>query len=507
MPLLIYVDGDDVEWLFKHNGGDQYDWEPVNVIGATGDTGDTGGDGDQGDDGGQGIPGPTGPQGPIGATGAQGPQGLTGETGPQGEQGPPGADGVDGEDGADGSTGPQGIQGIPGADGADGSDGADGDTGPQGEQGIQGATGPQGIQGLTGPQGAQGIQGETGATGATGAQGIQGVPGADGLDGEDGADGATGAQGIQGIQGIQGPAGNTGADGAAGAAGATGPTGPAPSGTGFVKVISGVLQVPSAAIAQADVTSLVSDLAAKAASSSLATVATSGSASDLGTGTLPIARIAAGAVTLAKLANVGAASILGSVAGGTPAELTGTQVTTLLDVRTETLKGLMPANMGRKASLATNKSIANTLTQVVGFTAAANTLAVGTTIRFRGMGLLTNTTSASTSVLTLRINSASLGSTIEASWSVALGTTARTNCPFIVEGELIVISTGAGGTAWGVIVVTVNTTTAIAVPTSMITGAVTCITTQSNVVELTCVSGAASTTWNFISATIEVVNP
>jgi len=48
------------------------------------------------------------------------------------------------------------------------------------------------------------------------------------------------------------------------ATGATGATGPAPSGTGFVKVVSGVLQTPSASIAQADVTSLTSDLALKA---------------------------------------------------------------------------------------------------------------------------------------------------------------------------------------------------------------------------------------------------
>ena len=44
----------------------------------------------------------------------------------------------------------------------------------------------------------------------------------------------------------------------------TGATGPAPSGTGFVKVVSGVLQTPSASIAQADVTNLTSDLALKA---------------------------------------------------------------------------------------------------------------------------------------------------------------------------------------------------------------------------------------------------
>lgn len=52
------------------------------------------------------------------------------------------------------------------------------------------------------------------------------------------------------------------------------------------------------------------------------------------------------AVTLAKLATIAAARILGSVAGGTPAELTGTQVTALLDVFTSIAKGLVPASGG-----------------------------------------------------------------------------------------------------------------------------------------------------------------
>jgi hypothetical protein len=230
---------------------------------------------------------------------------------------------------------------------------------------------------------------------------------------------------------------------------------------------------------------------------------------DVTGGASGVTAIGAGTVTLAKMANLATANIIGRATAGTgvPESLTGAQVTAMLNNRTETLPGRMPANMGVRASLATNKSIANTLTQVVGFTAASGTLAVGTAVRFRAMGLLTNTTGASTSVLTLRINAGSLGSTIEASWSCVLGTTARTNCPFIVEGELVIISTGAGGTAWGCLTVTCNTATALALPTSMVTSAVTCITTQSNVVELTCISGASTTTWNFISAYAEVVQP
>lgn len=101
--------------------------------------------------------------------------------------------------------------------------------------------------------------------------------------------------------------------------------------------------------------------------SGLAAVATSGSASDLGAGTMPTARlpafgsgdvsfaasggagtIANDAVTNAKMANMATASIKGRVtaATGDPEDLTGTQATTLLDVFTAALKGLAPASGG-----------------------------------------------------------------------------------------------------------------------------------------------------------------
>ncbi len=71
----------------------------------------------------------------------------------------------------------------------------------------------------------------------------------------------------------------------------------------------------------------------------------------------------------------------------------------------------------------------------------------------------------------------------------------------------MVLSTGATGTAWGIIVVSCNTTTALALPTTQITSAVTIDTTSSRVIELACISGATTTTWNFITAYIEVVQP
>lgn len=97
--------------------------------------------------------------------------------------------------------------------------------------------------------------------------------------------------------------------------------------------------------------------------SGLAAVATSGSASDLSTGTLAAARLPAfgsgdasvasggGAITIAndavsnaKLANVATATIKGRATAGTgdPEDLTGTQATTLLDQFTTALKGLVP---------------------------------------------------------------------------------------------------------------------------------------------------------------------
>jgi hypothetical protein len=59
-------------------------------------------------------------------------------------------------------------------------------------------------------------------------------------------------------------------------------------------------------------------------------------------------QIATAAVTLAKIANIATARILGRVtaASGVIEELTGTQATTLLDVFTSGLKGLAPASGG-----------------------------------------------------------------------------------------------------------------------------------------------------------------
>lgn len=148
------------------------------------------------------------------------------------------------------------------------------------------------------------------------------------------------------------------------------------------------------------------------------------------------------------------------------------------------------------ATGATAVSIANTETRAIGRTIYANGLRVGTVVRFAIMGLLTNTTTASSTVIRLRIGPTTLTGAIIQSFTIALGTTARTNQPFVIDAMLTILSVGAAGTAQGVITLQVNTATALAAPSTTILVAVVINTTVANEVEATIISGAATTTWN-----------
>lgn len=291
---------------------------PVTVASPIRSLGATGSEGPQGPPGAQGAVGPQGPSGIPGSVGPTGPSGPTGETGPQGPEGPEGPAGATGAmgsagglgpQGSIGPAGPQGEQGLQGETGLQGEQGVQGETGLQGDQGIQGIQGiqgesgpkgdtgdqgPDGNVGLEGPQGPQGLQGDSGPTGATGATGSTGATGATGPEGPEGSTGATGPIGPTGDTGPQGDIGSTGATGATGAAGATGPAGPAPSGTGYVKVTSGVLQTPNTSIPQADVTNLATDLAGKASTAHHASHDTGGGDA--------IAALAASVITTGALA-------------------------------------------------------------------------------------------------------------------------------------------------------------------------------------------------------------
>jgi hypothetical protein len=152
---------------------------------------------------------------------------------------------------------------------------------------------------------------------------------------------------------------------------------------------------------------------------------------------------------------------------------------------------------------ATTGAIANTETQVLGWTAPANTFAVGSKIRVQTVGTLTNTTSASTSVYRLRIGSTTLTGNIPASLSFVNGTTAKTSIIVRVDILVNIISTGSSGTAIGQVQVVTGITPGTT-PTG-VTAAVTVDTTANKVVEFTYISGASSTNVVWHAATLEVL--
>lgn len=153
----------------------------------------------------------------------------------------------------------------------------------------------------------------------------------------------------------------------------------------------------------------------------------------------------------------------------------------------------------------TTVSITNTETQVLGLMLPANTLQVGSIIRIDAWGLETNTASASTSSLKLRMGSASLSGTIVGRADHVMGTSARTNIPFRIEAALTVLSTGATGTALGVCAASLSGDSAFTGAVSnVVSAAQTIDTTADRVVELTAISGASSTTWNVLGASLEV---
>jgi hypothetical protein len=126
------------------------------------------------------------------------------------------------------------------------------------------------------------------------------------------------------------------------------------------------------------------------------------SASNLGSGTVPLARLsgitatemAANAVTNARLAQIATARFKGRAAAGTGdvEDLTGTQATTLLDVFTSSLKGLVPASGG---SATTFLNGAGAFTAPAGaiptLTGTANQILVGGTSGTPQTGALTLT--------------------------------------------------------------------------------------------------------------------
>ena len=215
----------------KGDKGDKGDQGEQGVAGPKGDKGD------KGDQGEQGVAGPKGDKGDKGDQGEQGiagPKGDKGDKGEQGEQGVAGPKGDKGDQGEQGIAGPKGDKGDKGDQGEQGIAGPKGDKGDKGDQGEQGVAGPKGDKGDKGDQGEQGIAGPKGDKGDKGDQGEQGIAGPKGDKGDKGDQGEQGIagpkgdkgdKGDQGEQGIAGPKGDKGDKGDQGEQGVAGPKG------------------------------------------------------------------------------------------------------------------------------------------------------------------------------------------------------------------------------------------------------------------------------------------
>jgi collagen type VII alpha len=287
---------------------------------------------------GSGSTGPQGPAGPKGATGAQGPIGLTGATGPTGPAGATGATGSQGVAGSTGSTGPAGSAATISvgsvSTGAAGSSATvtNGGTSsaavlnfsiPQGATGATGATGPQGATGSTGAQGPTGITGPTGATGPAGSFTLTTA-------GSGAASFSGGVLNIPTYVGVSSIDGQTGAftfsgtgvshTGNAYTFTSSGGSMVYPSGSGIPVIASGAswgttLAVPSGFAFNDATSSIQTQLNSKAATSSLATVATSGAYSDLsGKPTIPAAQVNSDWTAVSGLAEILNKPTLGTAA-------------------------------------------------------------------------------------------------------------------------------------------------------------------------------------------------
>jgi len=149
-----------------------------------------------------------------------------------------------------------------------------------------------------------------------------------------------------------------------------------------------------------------------------------------------------------------------------------------------------------KTTLTTQPAIANTETVIRSFTAAANTLPAGTTIRARAFASRAGT-STQQGIIRLRIGTTTLTGNIVSTNTLTSSATAG-----VMYAELVgtILTTGATGTTSGGAISFYPTAT---VPVLSTTASVTVNTTVQNLVELTFISGSATNTYTFISATIE----
>jgi hypothetical protein len=161
----------------------------------------------------------------------------------------------------------------------------------------------------------------------------------------------------------------------------------------------------------------------------------------------------------------------------------------------------VPALTFNKA-LTTQPAIANTETVVISYTCAANELAVGTTFRFKAFATRAGTTSASP-VIRIRVGTTTLSGNIAATLTPPTNGLAVGN---VIEGLVTVITAGAGGTVRGSLINQVHLAAVTIQPAVSSTAAVAVNTTSANMlIELTFISGNAGNTYTFQNATLEKV--
>lgn len=158
-------------------------------------------------------------------------------------------------------------------------------------------------------------------------------------------------------------------------------------------------------------------------------------------------------------------------------------------------------------------NITTTQTQVVAYTIAANTLAVGDIFMVEAFGVCTSS-AANVVTIRIRVGSTTLTGNI-ATANVPTATTTASGDPFWIRGYVTVRSIGSSGTVHGGQTLNgsstqpfaASTRTASGDPAGSSTSTVAIDTTATKLIELTAVTAAGTTSVNFLQASITKIRP
>lgn len=169
--------------------------------------------------------------------------------------------------------------------------------------------------------------------------------------------------------------------------------------------------------------------------------------------------------------------------------------------------GASVANAINSTTRITNESTTSSEEQSIGKTFSANTLAAGTCIKLEAWYTITST-AANTVTFRVRCGASSLSGTVVTNVAPTTTTTASDHGVY-VTALMTVRSTGASGTAIGGISFVAVETQPFTVGhrTNQETATVTVDTTASNVVELTVVASAGTTTIVCRQASVQLIAP